>query len=401
MSQYNSRLSWLFHCYANGECTEAERKEFLTLAGLEENTAELQQLLSEAIDNSPAEKEINDERAGQLYGLILENVRSKERGDSIVKKMFPFRKLAIAASILIVFGIGLYSFLLNSKSDKIAAVTVVKNESTDIAPGRDNAILTLADGSTIVLDNAANGELAQEGNIKVLKVGGQISYAGNEAAGNAIYNTMSTARGNQYKLQLADGSKVWLNASSSIRFPAAFTSNERRVEITGEAYFEVAHNPSRPFIVKVASAAGTDGGEVQVLGTHFNVNGYDDEEMVKTTLLEGAVKFIKNNNMQLLKPGQQARAAYQTPGINISQADVDKVVAWKNGFFQFDGDNIENILRQISRWYDIDVAYESEVSKETFSGIVSRNSNIGQVLKILEAGGVKFKLAGRKIIVTQ
>ena len=259
-------------------------------------------------------------------------------------------------------------------------------------PGRDNAILTLSDGTTIVLDSAANGTLAKEGAMQIAKQNGQISYTGTAKAAVPVYNTISTARGNQYQVVLADGSNVWLNAASSIRFPAAFSGSERRVQITGEAYFEVAHNAAAPFKVDV------NGMEITVLGTHFNVNAYSDEASVKTTLLEGAVKLAKGTAAGVLKPGQQAALGNDGKFAIRSDVDLDETVAWKNGVFIFNRRSLQNIMRQISRWYDVEVVYEGNPGG-TFSGVVSRQENISQVLKIMEVNGVRFKLDGRKIIV--
>jgi ferric-dicitrate binding protein FerR (iron transport regulator) len=206
-----------------------------------------------------------------------------------------------------------------------------------------------------------------------------------------------TGRGNQDQLELSDGTIVWLNAASSIRFPISFAGSERKVEITGEAYFEVAKDAKRPFRVMVQSAQGSS--EVEVLGTHFNINAYDDEEAVKTTLLEGAIKLSRKQATQLLKPGQQARYDAQSALSVNAGVDVEKVVAWKNVSFVFDHQDIRSIMRQISRWYDVDIVYQGVPTNETFSGIVSRKSDVWKVLKIMQANGVHFSIEGRKIIV--
>ncbi|HQW45168.1 MAG TPA: FecR domain-containing protein, partial [Chitinophagaceae bacterium] len=268
-------------------------------------------------------------------------------------------------------------------------------EKNDVAPGGNKAILTLADGSTIILDNAANGSLTEQGNTKVIKLDdGQLAYNTlNEKPTEIVYNTISTPRGGQYQLTLADGTKVWLNAASTLRFPATFSGNERKVELTGEGYFEVAKNAAMPFKVSVNNMT------VEVLGTHFNINSYSDEASIKTTLLEGAVKVTNGDAVQMLSPSNQAQLTADGEIRLNRNVDIEDVVAWKNGIFNFSGTAIENIMRQISRWYDLDVSYEGAISKETFSGVVSRNSNLSQVLKIMEQAGVKFKIEGKKIIV--
>jgi len=279
----------------------------------------------------------------------------------------------------------------------IASIKQIKAKN-DVAPGRDNAILTLADGSVILLDSAANGELVLEGNTKVLKMNGQILYTENGAStSKVIYNTMSTARGNQYQLQLADGSKAWLNAASSIRFPTAFTGNERRVEITGEVYFEVAHNAAKPFIVKIAPVPGGDSCEVQVLGTHFNISAYDDEAAIKTTLAEGKVKVAKAGSIVLLQPLQQAILNKGNKKLKVLQADVEKELAWKAGMFEFQDDDLQTIMRQLARWYDVKVSFERPVSKKLFNGSIRRQASLSQVLQILKLAGVSYTLEGKSV----
>jgi ferric-dicitrate binding protein FerR (iron transport regulator) len=211
-----------------------------------------------------------------------------------------------------------------------------------------------------------------------------------------LYNTVSTPRGGQYQLTLSDGSKVWLNASSSLRFPTAFPGTERRVEITGEAYFEVAGNESKPFVVDIAGK-----GEVEVLGTQFNINAYEDEPAIKTTLLEGKVKVSESNGSQssVLKPGQQAQLAN---GIRVmDNVDMEEIMAWKTGWFYFDRQELPAIMRQVSRWYDVDVRYEGRISKKSFSGIVGRDNDIKDVLKIMENAGIRFRIEGSSITVLQ
>jgi len=270
-------------------------------------------------------------------------------------------------------------------------------KQNDFLPGKNTAILTLADGSTIVLDSAKNGALTSQGNTKVIKLNnGQLAYSSSGATNEVLYNTMSTPRGGQYKLVLSDGSKVWLNAASSIHYPTSFPGNERKVEITGEAYFEVAHDAKKPFKVSVNNM------EVQVLGTHFNVNAYRDERTINTTLLEGSVKVTKGSSMSILKPGQQAiiQQAGDDKKITVeNNIDVEAVIAWKNGYFSFTNADMTAVMRQISRWYDVDIVYEGKIPDRKFGGEISRNLNASQALKILQASKVHFRIEGKKIIV--
>ncbi len=214
----------------------------------------------------------------------------------------------------------------------------------------------------------------------------------NKVAGDqqgVVYNTLSAPTGGQFQLVLPDGSKVWLNSSSSIRFPTEFSGEERKVELTGEAYFEVAKNPTLPFRVSVS------GMYVEVLGTHFNIMAYGDESSIKTTLLEGSVRVTKGSSAKVLTPGQQSKMNLKGD-INVVDADLEQVIAWKNGYFQFSSDDIETIMRQVARWYDIKVVYKDKIPGGGFSGIVSRKNNISRVLKILQDGGVQLRWKGKK-----
>ena len=332
----------------------------------------------------------------------------------------------IAAAILILLTAGLFWMLLKNNATNPKAI--VKNappvnDSASIIPGANKAVLTLADGTTVVLDNAANGTLAQQNNVQVVKSkDGELKYQpamnnGSPRAGAITYNMLSTPRGGQYMIVLPDGSKVWLNAASSIKYPTAFTGNERRVEITGEVYFEIKPlNPPAgggqkiPFIVDILSASGGGPGcRVEVLGTHFNVNAYGDEGVVKTTLLEGKVKVV-NRESAILKPGEQAIASGLsplTPDRNRDRSlltidhspDIESVMAWKNGLFQFNNVTIETVMRQVARWYDIQVVYERDASRDLFRGKIYRNTDMSQLLKILELSGAHFKIDGKKVIV--
>jgi ferric-dicitrate binding protein FerR (iron transport regulator) len=315
----------------------------------------------------------------------------------------PRRKwqLPVAATLLFLLT-GVY-FIFFSKSSKqdIDPVSQTKTSLTnDIAPGGSKALLTLTDGSTIILDSAINGTVIQQGNIKVDKLkNGLLVYtiSGKQVSENdeAFFNTISTPRGGQYQVTLSDGTKVWLNAASSIRFPVVFTGKERNVMITGEAYFEVAKNATMPFKVKAAST------EIEVLGTHFNINAYNDEASVKTTLLEGLVKVSANNQThKFLQPGQQSGITKDGKINVIADADTEEAVAWINGRFQYKSADINTILRQISRWYDVDVEYRGNVNIH-FTGQLPRNQNVSGIFEKLKlTGEVNFKIDGKKIIVS-
>jgi ferric-dicitrate binding protein FerR (iron transport regulator) len=313
-----------------------------------------------------------------------------------VVQMRWFRWVAAAAVLILMLGSAAYLvFYNNNAADKVAKGTTQKERfRNDIPPGGNKAVLTLADGSTIILDNVQNGTLAQQGNTKVIKEDGKLAYNLTSTGINEVlYNTISTPRGGQYQVDLPDGSRVWLNAASSLHFPTAFVGKERRVEITGEAYFEVAKNKAQPFIVSV------NGAEVQVLGTHFNVMAYNDENAIKTTLLEGSVKFVNGSTSSLLKPGQQSQLSENGQVKVVSNVDVDAVTAWKNGNFDFQGEDIETVMRQLSRWYNVDVVYRNKPD-ELFYAEIPRNTKLSDVLKALElTGKLRFGIEGKKIIV--
>jgi ferric-dicitrate binding protein FerR (iron transport regulator) len=278
------------------------------------------------------------------------------------------------------------------------AIQIPKPKEKGIKPGGQKAILTLSDGSKIVLDSAGNGLLTKQGGANIIKIAnGQLQYIANQAnSSETVYNTMSTPVGGQYQLVLPDGSNVWLNSSSSITYPTSFSRNERGVQITGEAYFEVAHDKTKPFHVSV------NGMNVEVLGTHFNINSYDNESAIKTTLLEGKVKVTKGNASILIAPGQQAVAENLSNELTVKKdgVDLDQVIAWKNGKFIFLDDDIKSIMRQLERWYGITVSYSENVTNEEFVGIISRNVNLSQILDMLEkTGRVSFTIRDRNITV--
>ena len=293
-------------------------------------------------------------------------------------------RYAAAAIVLLAFGILLITRNTNSKPS-VAAVTPRLLDK--IKPGTQKAVLTLADGTVVTLDNTANGKIAQQGATQVLKLAnGQIRYQAADAAdkeGKVAYNIMSTPMGGQYQLTLPDGSNVWLNAGSSITYPTAFPGNTRQVKITGEVYFEVAKDKNKTFRV----IAGDQ--EIEVLGTHFNINAYADEDHIKTSLLEGAVKV----NKVLLQPGQAFTFG------KVESTNVDQDVAWKNGVFNFNNQTLAQVMRQLARWYDLEIVYPQGIPQKEYGGEIGRNLTLDQVLKGLENSGIHFQLNGRRLLV--
>lgn len=339
-------------------------------------------------------------RAEPLLHLIHEKIKPATARPPVIS-LVNWKKWTAAAAILLLAGtIVFYSLPHTSHltTHQSQNPQIAKSpDPNDLPPGKNNATLTLADGNTIALDKAANGGLAQQGDMKVVKMNGQISYTNAEAGGNAgggiLLNTIATARANQYQLVLSDGSKVWLNAASSIRFPAAFKGKERKVEVTGEVYFEIVKNPSMPFKVQV------NGGEIEVLGTHFNVNAYPDEAGVRTTLLEGAVAVRKEGRQQLLAPGQQAKFTQSGEISVLKNVDTGIETAWKDGYFWFNNSDIYSLMRQVSRWYDVEVNFEGKITEDGFTGKVSRSVTLSKLLHVLEQYDIHFKIEGKKIMV--
>lgn len=400
-----SYYHYLINRYFNNTITRQELDELLALAQSGEYDDELTAALLQQWEAGDEKKE-----AGIDWDSKLETMLQQYRSPAVkvpVIRSIKWYRIAAAAVLLLMLGAGVY-FTMRPKPNKTAVISndnISSAETAVLQPGTNGAVLTLGDGKQIVLDSAGNGLLAMQGNTVVVNNNGSIMY--NDATGDTketIYNTLKTPRGKQYRLELPDGTRVWLNAASSIRFPTSFSNDIRRVEITGEAYFEVAHidrksNSPLPFVVAFSSPTGASG-EVQVLGTHFNVNAYEDEESTKVTLLEGSVKVAAVGNRQsaILKPGEQS-VFIADSRFTIHEVDVEPAVAWKNGYFSFSETDMATLMRQIARWYDVEIEYAGPIPDRKFGGEISRNSNAEQVLKIMEESEVHFKIAGRKIIV--
>lgn len=305
-------------------------------------------------------------------------------------RVYSMRKWSWAAAAAVVLLGGAGYFL--AKPKPVAPAEVVS--FTDVAPGGTKATLTLADGSVVTLDSAGNQVLQQAGTT-VTQQGGELVYDENGAMADITYNTLQTPRGGIFRITLQDGTRVWLNAASALRYPTAFNGKERVVEITGEAYFEVARDARRPFKVQVG-----DKSDIQVLGTTFNVHNYADETVSSTTLLSGAIRVSAGGQTVTLEPGQQALLAAE--GLEVARdADLGKVIAWKSGAFDFDNVSLQDAMREIARWYDIDVVYENGVPPIYFGGKLPRNISLNDLLAALEVSGVRFRIDGKKLIVTK
>lgn len=391
MENEQERLFYLLHRYAKNECSVVELDELFSLIKTGNQSAlvtGLNEVWSQT-DSSPAKNEQDWE---SIYLSILKKTSKTQR----IK--FPsWQRIGIAASLLLLITVGIRFFEVK-KTVGYRQTAKVK-PAQELVPGGNKAILTLADGKKIILDENNDGVIASHAGITISKTeDGKLVYqlsAVNNINGTNMYNTIEVPKGGQYQVTMSDGTKIWLNAMSSLRYPINFKAEERVVELVGEGYFEVAKNVLSPFRVNLA------GQTIEVLGTHFNVSSYENDHAIRTTLLEGAVK-VKNdlhNKSILLSPGQQALNIQGN--FTVNTVDIEQAIAWKNGDFMFNNDNLESIMRSLERWYDIEVEYKNDKVKRTvLSGSVSRFENASQVFDILELTGlVHFKVEGRRVIV--
>lgn len=378
-----NELKYLIEKYNNQTATPEEKKLvedwYARIDGAEltqtalENLAVKQQILSRVTASIHNTKTPKAKRIRLNYGLFFK-----------------------AAAILIALIAGTWIYFNSTNRSQIAA-TSVKASKITIVPGGNNAVLLLADGSQIILNKTSDGQVASQSGVQVIKTkSGELLYrfTGNSTAKAAAINTVSTPKGGQYHLILVDGTEVWLNASSSVKFPTAFVGNERRVEVTGEVYFEVAKNKTKPFIVHTGQS------DIKVLGTHFNVNTYADEAYERTTLLEGSIEIKRGTKKALLKPGQQACLNPKSDGIKVDEIeDLDAVIAWKNGYFQFEKSDLPTAMRQISRWYDAEVIYNGKIPAKQLSGKAQRNVNIEKLVEMLAWNGIRCKVEYNQITI--
>jgi ferric-dicitrate binding protein FerR (iron transport regulator) len=407
----NQYYNELFERLLEGKLSPDETSQLLEWLNRDENAGEAAIIISSRLNREVSEEEITPEVMNALQArlpLILNAPQREKRG--AVKLLQPWFKYAAAVVLIITVSFFIRSILqkpvpANTSTEKPIAAT------TDIAPGSQGAVLTLADGRKVVLDSLGNGTISLQTGAEVRLKDGQLVYDPVAATEEQmVYNSISTPKGRQFQLILPDGTRVWLNAASSLKYPTHFSGNERKVEIKGEAYFEVAKNAQKPFIVTLPQGA-----EVRVLGTHFNINAYDNEPAIKTTLLEGSVKIVKREsafarasadksangkeNSIILKPGEQAVAAPHSPLVINHSPVVDQVMAWKNGVFNFEDATLQEVMHQLERWYDIEVVYETGIPKLEFVGKMGRDLSLNNVLRGLELNKVHCRLEGRKLIV--
>jgi transmembrane sensor len=388
------RLRYLFHQYFNKTETPEERDELMQLIN-EPGAETLVQRLMEDVYKSHQFEE-DPFPAGSREKMLeaaLAGDTSEDSDTNIIPIRKRFNKLIYAAAAILVLALsfGIYQYRAQKNRENLAANKIHQ----DVKPGGNKAILTLANGTKIELNGAQKGKLVQQGNTAVVKLAnGSLAYVpGSSAVGSPVINTMSTPRGGQYNLQLPDGTVVMLNTESSISYPTAFAGKSRNVTITGEAYFEVAKNKKMPFIVSFENQ------KVEVLGTHFDIRAYQ-EQPNKTTLLEGSVKISTGNEKQLLVPGQQAIYDVSTKKFDVKTVDTEDIIAWKNGLFLFDNTDLDQVMLELARWYNIEVIYKGPKPTLNFTGEVKKSSNLSRVFKTLEStGGVKFKINGNTVTV--
>lgn len=387
MSQSTEYYEKLLQKYLDGQCSITESEElYAWLQSSSSHRSLLTTMQREFEQAMNAHHEIPAEVSDRIEKRLLEGITRKK-----TVKLYYWRWAAAAAIVLLLAGV----YFVNTSTPRtspIAADQSINNEA-DVAPGTNKAILTLANGDNVTLDSAGN-QVIKQGKTLVRQRNGQLQYAANDNGDAVVYNTLTVPRGGQFNIVLPDGSHVWLNAASSLKYPTAFNGAQRIVEMQGQGYFEVAKNTKQPFLVRVNNM------EVQVLGTSFDIMAYTDEKSVNTTLITGAVNIHQGSIQQRLQPGQQAVLDPATGAITVRSADVDQVIAWKTGFFEFDNARLTDIMRQVSRWYDIDVSYNQAVDTRLFGGRISRNLPLSDMLHMLEANGPKFLLTGRKLIVT-
>ncbi len=402
--EQNTEIEFLFSKYIENTCTGDEVVRLLNYFETAENETYLIELIRKygSAYNQTADDNFNTlledtlqklkENIAEQDGMVLLEMKPK----TINKHIW----IKLAAAVIVVFmftSVGY--FILKQSRPMMDHQNTASEVIEDVSPGKYDAVLTLDNGTIFNLDSTNNGELISLKKIKIIKEDGKITYKqilNNGFDTKPVYSTVSTFKGNEYHLVLSDGSEVWLNAESSIRFPIAFSADERRVQIKGEVYFEVATLPSVPFKVEVDSHVSK--GEIEVLGTRFNVNAYPEEATVKTTLLEGSVKINRAGETKTLFPGEQA--SYNQASLTIKKdVNTDDIIAWKNGLFVFNNTDLKTILQNMARWYNVEVITEGTLPRDGFTGKISKSLPLSKFLKVLELNGVQSQLNGRTVII--
>ncbi|KQC02048.1 FecR family protein [Pedobacter sp. Hv1] len=389
MEKINHRLQQLLNSYLLESINETEKSELSDYLSNPIYEGQIKDLISDSFANQSEGLELEETKQQELLQYIYahdQNVNNK----IVKKKLWP--RMVAAASIVLVAGVGFYFYKSNSQVEQQPVYV------NDVNPGKNGATLTLANGQKILISEANTGNIASQSGIKISKTAdGQIIYEISGAnSGTLEYNTLSTTRGEQTKVRLPDGSLVFLNAASSLKYPASFASlKERKVELSGEGYFEISKDKAHPFIVKTAKQ------EIEVLGTQFNVNAYADEPVIKTTLLEGSIKLNTGSQKEILKPNEQA--ILRDNRLNIKEVETEEIVAWKNNEFLFRDDDFRTNMRKIARWYNVEIIYEVDAPDNfKLGGFLSRTKNLSAILKLMEkTDKVHFKISGKKVYVSK
>jgi ferric-dicitrate binding protein FerR (iron transport regulator) len=383
----------LFHKNLDGHLAADEQRLFQSFLSEEHYQALFNRLMEEVMTEDHtgfAPDAVFDEQA--IFNRVMEQESSQPAAVIVSMEERNRRRrrwFTAVAAILVVVSAGAYLWQAGTTRKPVlyGAAQVEKA----IPPGKEGAILTLADGSSIVLDSAGDGIIASMQGSNVLLHQGQLSYSETGVNGVAEQNTLTTPRGRQFSVVLPDGTKVWLNAASSLTYPSRFTGEARLVQVTGEAYFEVAKDARRPFKVQVQG--GADDAAIEVLGTSFNINAYKDEPVVKATLLDGSIRVVQDiknrNNNKILQPGQQA--VISNAALTVKEVETEEVVAWKNGYFHFRDAGIKEVMRALQRWYDIEIVYEGKVSDRSFQGKIQKDLTLSELLSGLQRSDVHFK----------
>lgn len=391
MPPVESRLPELIEKYLHQRASPEETQELFLLLQSGLYDEELEQHIGQSWEqNDLVSAQLNEQRKKEILTAVLTSPAPSLEAGAHRGILYRYRWLAAACMVLII-GLAFFGPFGTKKQHALAVTEPYKIDST-IRPGTTQALLTLDDGRQIILNDHPEGELAKQGDASVIKQdSATLGYQGQ--TGSAAFNTLRTPRGGQYNLVLNDGSKVWLNAATTLRFPVSFNGNDRTVELEGEAYFEVAHDTQKPFYVKMK-----DGSKVEVTGTRFNVMAYEDESATQATLLEGAINISTGMMTRKVQPGQQAIVVPGNISI-INKADPEESIAWKNGFISFRDADIQTIMRAASRWYDVNVEYQGEIPSRIFTGSLLRSASLTDLLHILELSKIKFKIEERTIIV--
>lgn len=394
MAQEN-RIDDLLLKLLRNQCSDAEKQELFVLTGQILDEDELSACLERAWNAYDQPSHVLEEGPSRAVLMAIFSDHNRKQPTSL-RSVYMRWYWAAAAVLVAVIAIKV-TFFAGKNTPGKELIKVAANATDIHAPTVSKASITLANGRIIYLDKAGKGKLTDEDGVSVTRKSAEsVVYAADPDMKSLVYNTLTNPRGSKVvNLVLSDGTKVWLNSESSLRFPVNFVGKNRLVEVIGEAYFEVTENAAKPFKVTANNIT------VDVLGTHFNLNAYPEEASVVTTLLEGKVKLTGMDKSVLLKPGQQAQFHNTSPKpfVIASDVDIDQTMAWKNGTFQFDNAELPVIMRQLGRWYDVNIIYEKAPTNEKFGGNIRMDASLQDALKMLEANGINCHVSGKNVIV--